>query len=342
MVRSSEQDPTPWQLDIPSHADSLTCMRLCEFLNTYQSEECLLDLHQLVGLDRTRLSSFARGDSNLCSVSGTEISDCHRSVVESLLECGNDISEVKGFFAFNASGKSDQRREVLVVERQSKFLCIFRGTTLEQQGKVGKLSDTCELKVGPSASVFVDSYSAFAEFQTFVFQLLDKLTEDSPFCDIAFTGHMFGASMATIASHVYANTRTALRVSCIVSAPSRVGLADFRWAVHSTPNLNMCRIELGRRSSPHLVGHCLRLTPATSSRPVVVQLLKFGGVHNNQEQGHHVLLGRSLLAKPKEKDLHEYVFLLEDLYNSRIWVKDYYNEDGVGVRGKNNEARQMS
>jgi len=339
VARSSEQEPSAWQLEIPNHSDALTSVRLCEFMDTYRSEECLLDLHQLVGLDRMRLSSFARGDSKLFSSNGAEIADCHRSIVESLLECGNDISEVKGFFTSNAHGQPDQRREVLVVERQNKFLCIFRGTTPEQQGKVWKQSEICELKAGPSAKVFADRYSAFAEFQSPTFQLLDKLAEDNPFCDIAFTGHMFGASMATIAAHMYANTRTSLRVSCMVSAPSKAGLADFRWAVHSTPNLNMCRIEIGKRSSPQHVGHCLRLTPATNNRMAVVQLLKFGGLHNNQEQA-HALMGR--LAFPKEKDVHEYVTLLEGLLDARTWVKDYYKEDGAGVRGKDNEARQMA
>ena len=339
---SSEQDPTPWQLEIPKFDDTLACMRLCEFLDTYRSEECLLDLHQLVGLDRMQLSSFARGDSKLYSVSGAEIADCHRAIVESLLECGSDISEVKGFFTSNATIRPDQRREVLVVERQNKFICVFRGTTQEQQGKIWKPMETIELKVGPTANVFVDRYAAFAEFQSHVFQLLDNLSEDNPFCDMAFTGHMFGASVATIAAHVYANTRTALRVSCMVSAPSRAGLADFRWAVHSTPNLNMCRLEIGKRSNFHQVGHCLRLMPTTSNTPAGVHLLKFGGMHINQEQVHHALMGRSLLAKPKEKDLHEYVSLLENLHDTQTWVMDYYREDGMGVRGKDNEARQMA
>jgi len=346
VVRSSEQDPTAWQLDIPTHADTLTCTRLCQFLETYRSEECLLDLQQLVGFSRMQLSSFARGDSKLfVPNTTTEIAACHRKIVESLLECGKDVAEVKGFFTAppqDAHGNPDHRREVLVVERQNKFLCIFRGTTPEQQGKFARQPETCELKAGPNPKVFVDRYSAFAELQAETFQLLDKLSEDNPFCDITFTGTMFGASMATLAAYVYAITRTSLRVSCIVSASPKCGPSeDFRWAVHSTPNLNVNRLEVlapGRGRAADHVGHSLRLSPPTKdNKKPTVQLLKFGG-DEHQENPHPLSF---LPSKPKEKDVREFVLLLEDL-DGQSWVKDYYLEDGAGVRGKDNEARQMA
>jgi len=335
VARSSEQDPSAWQLEIPSHSDALTCMQLCQFMDTYQSEECLLDLKLLVGLNRSQMSSFARGDSKLCSASGIAIADCHRPIVESLLECGKDISHVKGFFTSNGLSRPDQRREILVVERQNKLLCIFRGTPSEQRGKVGKQLHTHELKAGPSAKVFAHPYAAFAECQSFTFQLLDELSEDNPFSDIVFTGHVFGATMATIAAYLYANTRTALRVSCMISAPSKAGPTDFRWAVHSTPNLNICRLELGKQLSVLHVGHCLRLTPAASNRAVAAQLLKFGGFNNERERVRSVT-GR--LAKPKEKSVHEYVSVLEAL-EEKTWVKDYYyQKGGEGAR----EASEVS
>ena len=151
--------------------------------------------------------------------------------------------------------------------------------------------------------------------------------------------------MAVLAAYMYATTRTSLRVSCMVSSAPQSGLADFRWAVHSTPNLNMCRLELGKTrggGGGGGVGHVLRLTPASNNKPATVQLLKFGG--DQEQQQPHAGLGRSLLlpAKQKEKDVSEYVSLLEDLYNARTWPKDYHNEVGAGVRGKVNEARQMA
>lgn len=350
-LRSSEQHATAWQLEIPSYKDVLTSTRLCQFMETYRAEECLLDLQQLVGVSNMDLSRFARGYITLKGPTFvTNIAEYHRPIVESLVECSDDISGVKGFFTSKGKkGSPDSRREVLIVERQNKFICVFRGTTSEQQGKVPKQHDTISPNDGHKAVVYADRYSAFAELQTATFQLLDELTEENPFCDIAFTGHAFGAAMATLAAYMYAITRTSIRVTCCVSASSKVGPTDFRWEVHSTPNLNMWQLEFARLNPRNYVGHHFRLSAPTNHKAnPVVQSYKFGGLSSQDNQlplhpggGAGAVFSFLSSTKQKEKNVNEYVSLLEGVDSSE-WVKCFYKEDGEGVRGKDDEAREMA
>ena len=347
-VRSSEQDPTPWQLEFPRHEDALVATKLCQFLETYAAEECLLHLERLVGIPRVELQRFVQGDvPKITGPNNTTVTECHRPIVEALLECGNDISEVKGFFTAQGSEENpENRREVLIVERQNKFLCVFRGSIAEQQGKFQRNAEMFELP-GSSGTVLKDRFMAFSELQAPTFQLLDRLTEESPFCDINFTGHGFGAAIAIIASMSYANSRTALRVACTVTGSPKVGQSDFRWAVHSSPNLNLWRFEFGRhhigRSSA--VGHCARLIPfAKEGKPSAIQAYKFG---LDPQEAAPMAAGanavRSLLSPVtfKEKGIKDYVSMLES-FGGKKWVAGFYKEDGAGVRGKDNEAREMA
>jgi Lipase (class 3) len=329
MVRSSEQAPSAFQLEIAGHQDTLTSAKLCQFLETCESEECLLDLQNLQAYTAMELAGFARGDVTL-----PNLDDCHRPLVEQLLDCGNDITDVKGFFTTRSRDDSELGREVLIVERQNKFVCVFRGTIPEQEGKFSKQSETIELPDGPKTSVYQDRYSAFGELQAATFELLDKVTEENPFCDILFTGHSFGGAIAALAAYTYANTRTSLRVACIVTACPKLGQDDFRWAVHSSPNLNMCRLEFHRamKASVH-VGHCIRLL-LSGKDGLSVQAYKFG--LDDHPDG---LLDLLTTKKQKEKSVHEYVSFLE---NVPKWVKDFHNEDGAGVRGNDNETREMA
>lgn len=348
VVRSSEQDPTPWQLEFPRHEDALVAAKLCQFLETYAADECLLHLERLVGIPRMELQRFVQGDvPKLTGPNDTTVTECHRPIVEALLECGNDISEVKGFFTAQGSEeKPENRREVLIVERQNKFLCVFRGSIAEQQGKFQRNAEMFELP-GSSGTVFKDRFTAFSELQVQTFQLLDRLTEESPFCDINFTGHGFGAAIAIIAAMSYANSRTALRVACTVTGSPKVGQSDFRWAVHSSPNLNLWRFEFGRHhiGRSYAVGHCARLIqPSKESKASAIQAYKFGlDPQETAPMAAGANAVRSLLSPVtfKEKGINDYVSMLESCGDKK-WVAGFYKEDGAGVRGKDNEAREMA
>ena len=264
-----------------------------------------------------QLQQFASGNT----VAGG-IADCHRPVVESLLDCGSDFVEVRGHI-HSKNPEPDQRREILVLECQRTFVVVVRGTTAEQTKVVPK-GETAELTNGRNATVFANVFRAFMELEEETFALLDNLTEESPFCDIVFTGHAFGGAMATVASYLYASTRTDQRVACLTTACARVGLCSFRWSVHSLSNLKVMRLEQGpaqNRPPARHVGHALRLAGGK------IKALKF---HEDEAS--------NIRFYSKRESSRDYVQLLEGLTE---WVKDYQDEDGAGVRGANDEARQV-
>jgi pimeloyl-ACP methyl ester carboxylesterase len=221
---------------------------------------------------------------------------------------------------------------VLILESKRQFLCVFRGTPAEQQGKFSRQPDL--VRMG-GLSVFGDRLAAIQELETATFATLDKLTEDNPFCDVVFTGHSYGAAMATLAAQRYALARSELRIAVLTTACPKVGAADFRSAVHSLPNLKVMRVEYGNgrpMAAPNgcQVGHTIRIHPSVgTNKPVAhpVTAYKFGDADDT---------GRSLFKR--EKDVSDYVRALESL---NTWVQDYHRLDGAGVKGKDNEARQM-
>jgi hypothetical protein len=339
-MRTSEQDASAWQLEIPTRDDVLVCAKLCQFLDAYRTEECLLDLNILVGCSRQDLTQFAAGEETM---STNKIAPCHRPLVESLLECGKDIVEVKGHVW---STLAESTREVLILERQRQLLCVVRGTDAEQQGKYSKQPDTVHLSSGdntPGVTVFLDRDAAWRELQAATTSLLDKLTEENPFCDVVFAGHSFGASMATIGAWSYATARPDIRVAAQLTGAPKTGLADFRLAVHSLPNLRVVNIEFvhSRSAAAFHVGHTIKITPSVKNMRTAqqaVKIYKFGG---SRGEGEEIVFLSLLLSRPKE--IAGYVNAIEALEHlDPSWVTDYYRENGAGVRGKNSETREMA
>lgn len=334
VVLASELDATDWQLSIPSKSEFEFTIKASQFLDTYRTEECLLDLNSLVGCSRLDLCELATGHSLGSKV---KIATFHQPIVESLLECGDDILMVRGYFKSNAiDGNPDIFREVLVLERQQQFLCVFRGTTAEQLGKVDRQPVAVKLMDNGGVSVFKDRYMSVQEFEPALFALLDKLMEESPFCDFCFAGHAFGAAMATLAAYRYAWARSELRVSAIVSGSAKVGLADFRLSAHSLSNLKVVRVELGyarpTANAGFHIGHTVRIHATRHPARQTVRAYKFADCKQDP----------SVIRKlrfVKGKTSAAYVRALEDLGN--VWAKDFYRQDGAGVRGQNNEEREM-
>lgn len=96
----------------------------------------------------------------------------------------------------------------------------------------------------PILSTFRSSYFGTPLERT-VFALLENLTSRKPFLDVVVTGHSFGAAMSSIAALRYASSNSHVRVSCIAFGMPRVGGEGWRRAVHSVPNLRVCRVENG-------------------------------------------------------------------------------------------------
>ena len=331
---TSETDATGWQVEIPSKEEFEFTTYVSHFLEYYRKEECLLDLQSLVGCSFQDLAHFASGQLSMAT---EKLAPFHRPIVESLLECGYDLQHVQGYFRSKGPDERspDGFREVLVLERQRQFVCCFRGTTAEQQGRVDRQPDTLKLTENGGVSVFTDRYKAAHEFEAKLFALLDQLVEENPFCDVLFCGHGFGAAMATIAAYRYAWGRPELRVAALVSGSAKAGLNDFRMSANSLGNLKVARLELGHvRPLTHVgahAGHTFRMNLAKSQAPV--RAYRFADSKPDPSPM------RKFLPMNRERTIDDYVSTLEDL--GETWVKDFYRQDGVGVKGKDNETRCM-
>ena len=333
VVLSSEADATEWQLEIPAKSEmSYTC-RASTFLESYRSEKTgVLDLETLVGCTSGDLAMFVGGKPSPTTL---KLGETHRPVVEALLECGTDLLQVQGYIRSSAvNGDAAIFREVLILERQRQFLCVFRGTTPEQQGKLEKQPDTVKLSDNKNVSVFADRYKAFHELESQLFGKLDQLMEDNPFCDFVFAGHGFGGAMATLAAYRYAWARPELRVASLVTGNVKVGSPDFRLSANSLPNLKLVRMELGHskpvnNTGVH-VGHTIRLNLIKAGYQV--KAFKFSEDCKSDPSPM-----RKFRLNNKEKVISEYVDALDDLGDQ--WVKDFFRQDGAGVKGKDNESR---
>ena len=86
--------------------------------------------------------------------------------------------------------------------------------------------------------IFRDAYFS-TNLECDLHNKLKRLTTMYPFFDVVFTGHSFCATLASIGAMRYATQQPMIRVSCCVYGSPRVGGPDFRWLVHSLPNLKV-------------------------------------------------------------------------------------------------------
>lgn len=327
VVRTSEIDATEWQTMIPEKVDFEVAAAVSAFVEHYREEECFLDLALLKGLTRMQLREFAEGNATL-----DQLSPVHRPLVESLLDCGEDIVGVAGH-VMSDHPKPHHRRECLMIERQRQLLVVMRGTKAEQQRTTGnKSQQMAALCENDPAEVLADRLAALADIEADVFQKLDELTEENPFCDIVFAGHSFGAAMAMLGAYRYALARPELRVGALVTGCPVIGDEDFRRSVHSLPNLKAIRVELGAtpRHVHHGVhaGHTIRI--ALSQMPPI-KAYRFSDCQEANLRS---------LFKTREREIADYINAYHELGGK--WVTDYYHQDGVGVIGTDNEVRRMA
>lgn len=316
VIRTCEFDPSTFQLTLPEREDVLVAIRTVHFLESYRLHELSMDLSTLGGYSKMELQSFATGSPESCK----SLSSCHRALVESLMYCCPDLLEVKGYF------RSDDN-EVLIIERQkNQFLTVFY--VAETRGKTQPLA----LKDYHNVTIAKAYFEIVHAISPRLFARLDELTEESPFSDFVFAGHGRGAGLAILASYLYAHTRTSQRVSAYLTAAPKVGMEDFRRAVHSQPNLQVIRIDSqsqrGNQNFCH-VGHSIRLYQG-SGKLWKAKAFKFAS---------DAPAFRSLLYK-KQALAEEYVDMIE---NTKNWPKDFHAEDvGEGVKGENDEKRILT
>ena len=364
IVRSSEQDPSPFQMEIPALVDVLVAARLVQFVEHYRKEDMNLDLSMsFVGLSRSSMQSFVMNDDSVHNHNNLPVSltEAHRPVVESLLEAAEDVT-VLDFYATEHAESADTRREAVLLERQMQIVVVFRGTTQEQAAKSpffkknhhSSKHNTLEtLDTDTShaeCKVYASIKQAYMELEARVFAGLDKYMDENPFCDVVFAGQSTGGAMATLAAYRYATNRPMVRVSCRTFGSPKVGDRVFRQQANSLPNLKVMRIE--NANDPKClapdaahgshVGHSIVLSKTHDGSGIVASAFKFDDDHDARKQRSskpNILAA----AFKKERDITSYVSTLEQMHQAkpRQWPTDFKGEDGTGVRGKDNEQRQV-
>ena len=367
VTTNCSNEPTPFQLEIPSLSEVVTMARLNEFVENYRRHDQNLDPSQFQGMDRRELQHKIDSSMNTNNKSGSSSNTMvpeHVPIVQSLLECTEgpeqDIS-IQGFLTEPGNLHSDSRVEAVIFQGQRNFTVIFRGTT-EQQTKVlgSSKSKKRAVPLDPKNSE-VEVYSGFMESYSKVeekcFRTIDKLVDENPFCDFVFSGYSFGAALATLAAYRYAKARPMMRVGCLTLASPKVGFSHFRHMVNTTPNLKVVRLELGGQSETKCqgptvggwhVGHTLVLNASSSnaSNPSTEQQPSVS-VYKFEAPKHKT----SNFFKTSNPGLKKYISTLEDLatlennrnqaaaasnsgqklQKSSPWPKDFANNAGKGV-----------
>lgn len=326
-VRTSEYEPSPFQMEIPSLPEVTETARLNGFVENYRRMDQNFDLTEFIGCSRTDLQQVKVV--------------AHIPIAQSLLECGDGLT-IQGFISKGTN--CDERLEAVVVEGQRQFTMVFRGTTEQQFKLMGNNSKSKKRAVPLDAEEEnVEVYSGFkeeyAKLEQDCFSLIDKLSEQNPFCDFIFTGYSFGAAMATLAAYRYANARPTMRVGCITFASPKVGFSLFRHVVNSLPNLKVIRLEHGQDAKCQ--------APTVGGWHVGHTLVLIGSTGQNTIKAHTTVLAYKF-DTPKHKkfktthpDLMTYITTLEEMARLNLpWVKDFANTAGKGVV-INNEARQV-
>lgn len=187
----------------------------------------------------------------------------HPSIIKSLLECYDDIL-VEGYFCetvtTNSSVMSEEEDSNIVQatifssQRQRQFIVCYRGSMGQHTKPVKNVKkhkkDDCQqcvldcdnpIPINPN---FGDAYFE-SKLEEKVFNLIEKLSSDNPFCDVVFTGHSFGAALSLIGSVRYADLYPMRTVSCITFGVPKIGGLAFRHFGNSLSNLKIMRVEYG-------------------------------------------------------------------------------------------------
>jgi len=271
----------------------------------------------------------------------------HRPIVQDFSKCGDDIV-LQGFVAKGPT--ADDRVEMAIFEGQRQFVVLFRGTTDQQckpavsmkpkKGWNKNASLSLDLE-NETVEVFAAVKEEYSKLEKDCFEMLDEFSEQNPFCDVLFTGHSFGAAIATLGAVRYANARPMMRVSCLAIASPKVGFSAFKQLVNSSSNLRMMRLQFaqdGKCKVPNLggshVGHTIVLNSSFSSTNHPIKTC-------NPVLAYKFDTPPKKLFKTTHPDLSSYVNALEEISRLGLpWAEDFVGTSGQGVM-INNEARLM-
>lgn len=318
---SADGEAAPFQIEIPGLPEILVVANLNLFLDTYRLSDQNFDLQQWVG--------FSRMDLRAVSVPE------HIPIAQALLDCGDDVV-IRGVVS---KGSDEDRLECVIFEGQRQFLAVFSGTHDQQAKGVSKSKKkAAKLDVAhEKVEVYGGYLEEYMKLEQECFVILDKLKDEEPFCDVAFSGFSFGGAMATLGAYRYANARPTSRVSCLTMASPKAGFALFQQIVKSQPNLKVIRLELGQDGKCQL--------PGVGGSHAGHTLVLNGSLGSKSEKVTQPVLAYEFDApKPKKfgtkhPSLQAYVTALEEISRLKLkWVKDFVGHFGKGVV-VNNESR---
>ena len=126
-LRTSELDPFPHQIDLPTFTDVSINAELCSLLDNYRNVDQNFDFKQMIGLSRLSMEAFVR--SGIVPPSCSFV-DNHCPIVKTILECTDDLM-VEDFFTFGQVDDVDNRVEVAIFKSESRreIITVWRGTT---------------------------------------------------------------------------------------------------------------------------------------------------------------------------------------------------------------------
>lgn len=373
---SSEQDPSPFQVELPTKKEIIVHSRICSLMDGYASIHRDIDFAALSGLSRSYLEQeYARTTKEMPVIAGS----CHRDIAQKLLACGDDIV-VEAFvreyeYTDEENDKESERMEACIFSSDSlrQIIVCFKGMALNKGLLSGKerelhILPVCPVDLIPFTSLTSQSnvhsvrlapcilhedqrVPIMATFRTAyfgtpiekkVFALLANITARKPFFDVIMVGHSSGAAMAAIAALRYALANCQMRVSCHVFGSPRIGGEEWRQMVHSTPNLRVHRIENGSDPYVSLPGrkewtHCGHAIQFSGGAAVEFKARRF------DRRSSATSNNRNLFTKSAKGKLDHKIQSYDEKLTSSgdRWPTDFCEMKGDGIQA-DNEARTLA
>ena len=321
MIRTSELEPSLFQLNIPSIHDMLCNIRLCYYVFNRKYNIDIDD--DLDVVDNSLIDQQQQVENKI--------------VLEDIIRA-NDTYEV---YLFN---NTNENRIII---------CYHAISKPKQNTTTRKTKDAIkEMSSDEVNTPFYNAYNTLPE--KLITTRIKSLKSNNPFADVVFVGYStWNASIATIASIRYATYHSNTRVYCNAFGAPRIGTQIFKDYAHSLPNLNIFRVELHGNNTSHYdygyqyAGHLMTLSSASSR---AYKFHKHYQQPTNNSSGNNSFF-KSPFKSPfktpskkrktlaKQTNLKNYVDLLDSLCKNKFSVENFVGEDGKGVSGLYNESR---
>lgn len=334
--------------------------------------------------------------------------DAHKPIISRFMSCSDDIVLEGFFHETEAESDRKQRSPSFVDTSKDKntmdrmevaifksdynrqFIVVCQGSAELQAKPIKKITGVvgsnlskrkeAEDNFTPESSSMKDTNvavfpafmklydSKFSDLEDQLIQKLDQLAEEHPFFDVIVTGHSFGGVLAQLASLRYACLRPNLFVSCYNFGCPKIGALNYRYYVHSIPNLKVIRMEYGcdpwinEPSQPvwEHAGHCIVIDSSLnkagksandSTAGTTARAYKFGASRPADTASSNKFIrglsrqGSKAGSKQERQTDHEissYIGALERMVKTRApWPMDFEGVGGISVSGSNQEKLLM-